>query len=203
MKSWNLVLYIVYWPFNVFPALLKRILESSLCWQFLKAVRMRRKKIFLTSNMSLHSHGQRVPSDHSLLFPFCTQSKANLKKVIKWLPVRVIEIFDYCLWYFKVYRLIKISEIISLRAFSSKLQIILVTFNENFKISCNCVSKNLSEGSTVACRGTPSRAQTGLLSNTQKWIVLGDTCADKARDFIGKGHRAESRKVREPLRWWD
>ena len=31
--------------------------------------------------------------------------------------------------------------------------------------------------------------QTGLLSNTQKWIVRGDTCADKARDFIGKGTR--------------
>ena len=30
--------------------------------------------------------------------------------------------------------------------------------------------------------------ETGLLSNTQKWIVQGDTCADKARDFIGKGH---------------
>ena len=29
---------------------------------------------------------------------------------------------------------------------------------------------------------------TGLLSNTRKWIVGGDTCADKARDFIGKGH---------------
>ena len=29
--------------------------------------------------------------------------------------------------------------------------------------------------------------KTGLLSNTQKWIVRGDTCADKARDFIGKG----------------
>ena len=28
----------------------------------------------------------------------------------------------------------------------------------------------------------------GLLSNTWKWIVQGDTCADKARDFIGKGH---------------
>ena len=27
----------------------------------------------------------------------------------------------------------------------------------------------------------------GLLSNTRKWIVQGDTCADKARDFIGKG----------------
>ena len=30
--------------------------------------------------------------------------------------------------------------------------------------------------------------ETGLLSNTWKWIVRGDTCADKARDFIGKGH---------------
>ena len=29
--------------------------------------------------------------------------------------------------------------------------------------------------------------ETGLLSNTQKWIVWGDTYADKARDFIGKG----------------
>ena len=30
--------------------------------------------------------------------------------------------------------------------------------------------------------------KTGLLSNTQKWIVQGDTRADKARDFIVKGH---------------
>ena len=30
--------------------------------------------------------------------------------------------------------------------------------------------------------------KTGLLSNAQKWIVWGDTRADKARDFIGKGH---------------
>ena len=28
--------------------------------------------------------------------------------------------------------------------------------------------------------------ETRLLSNTQKWIVKGDTSADKARDFIGK-----------------
>ena len=32
--------------------------------------------------------------------------------------------------------------------------------------------------------------ETGLLSNTQKWTVRGDTCADKARDFIGKGRLA-------------
>ena len=30
--------------------------------------------------------------------------------------------------------------------------------------------------------------ETGLLSKTQKWIVRGDICADKARDFIGKGY---------------
>ena len=30
--------------------------------------------------------------------------------------------------------------------------------------------------------------ETGLLSNTRKWIVWGDTCADKAWDFIGRGH---------------
>ena len=42
--------------------------------------------------------------------------------------------------------------------------------------------------------------QTGLLSNTWKRIVRGDTCADKARDFIGKGPRVESRRVREPRR---
>ena len=28
----------------------------------------------------------------------------------------------------------------------------------------------------------------GLKLNIQKWIVQEDTCADKARDFIGKGH---------------
>ena len=30
--------------------------------------------------------------------------------------------------------------------------------------------------------------ETGLLSNTWKWIVWRDTRADKARDFIGKAH---------------
>ena len=57
--------------------------------------------------------------------------------------------------------------------------------------------------------------KTGLLSNAQKWIVQGDTCADKARD-LGKGPRVESSRVREPRRtalphgsqsrvlwWWD
>ena len=30
--------------------------------------------------------------------------------------------------------------------------------------------------------------ETGLLSNTRKSIVRGDTYADQARDFIWKGH---------------
>ena len=40
---------------------------------------------------------------------------------------------------------------------------------------------------TVTGRGLFPGPKTGLLSNTWKWIVWGDTCADKARDFIGKG----------------
>ena len=36
--------------------------------------------------------------------------------------------------------------------------------------------------------GIIPKPETGLLSNTRKWIVRGDTCSDKARDFIGKGH---------------
>ena len=36
-------------------------------------------------------------------------------------------------------------------------------------------------------RGPLPGPKTGLLSNTRKWIVRGDTSADRARDFIGKG----------------
>ena len=36
-------------------------------------------------------------------------------------------------------------------------------------------------------RGPLPGPETGLLSNTRKLIVQGDTCADKAIDFIGKG----------------
>ena len=39
----------------------------------------------------------------------------------------------------------------------------------------------------------------GLLINTQKWIVQGDTHTDKARGFIGKGLPGIGR-VREPRR---
>ena len=44
------------------------------------------------------------------------------------------------------------------------------------------MAKVLQEG------GSLSGPETGLLSNTWKWIVWGDIWADKARDFIGKGH---------------
>ena len=40
----------------------------------------------------------------------------------------------------------------------------------------------------------------GLLSNTQKWVVQGDTCTDNAKDFIGKESQADSSRVREPRR---
>ena len=40
----------------------------------------------------------------------------------------------------------------------------------------------------VAGRGPLPGPETGLLSNTRKWIVWGVTCIDNARDFIGTGH---------------
>ena len=48
--------------------------------------------------------------------------------------------------------------------------------------------------------------KTELLSNTQKWIVWGDTCADKARYFIGKGHPGGEQQVKgtqenNPVTW--
>ena len=54
---------------------------------------------------------------------------------------------------------------------------------------------------TVLQEGGPLPGpNTGLLSNTRKWIVQGDTCADKPRDFIGKGHPGGEQEVREPRR---
>lgn len=40
--------------------------------------------------------------------------------------------------------------------------------------------------STVAGRGTAAGPESGLLSNTGKCIVQGDTPADKAKDFVGE-----------------
>ena len=45
---------------------------------------------------------------------------------------------------------------------------------------------------------TLSSAQMGLLSNIQKWIVQGDTCADKAGDFIGKGRLGGEQQAKGP-----
>ena len=55
--------------------------------------------------------------------------------------------------------------------------------------------KRNSVSGIVAERGTQGPKK----GPTWKWIVWGDTCAGKARDFIGKGHpRVESSRVREP-----
>ena len=48
--------------------------------------------------------------------------------------------------------------------------------------------------------------ESGLLSNTQKWSVQGDTLADKARDFIGKGrpggeHQGKGKQENCSARW--
>ena len=51
------------------------------------------------------------------------------------------------------------------------------------RLLCPWDSPGKSTG-VVPGRGALSRA----LSNTQKWIVQGDTCADNARDFIDKVH---------------
>ena len=48
--------------------------------------------------------------------------------------------------------------------------------------------------SCSAGKGTLSRAWNWLLSNTRKWIVPGDTRADRARDFIGKGRPGGEQK---------
>ena len=47
-----------------------------------------------------------------------------------------------------------------------------------------------------AGRGALPGPETGLLSDTRRWVE--ETHADKARDFIGKGTRVEGRRVREP-----
>ena len=56
----------------------------------------------------------------------------------------------------------------------------------------------LPEVTVLQERGPLPVRKTGLLSNTQKWTVWGDTSADKARDFTGKRHLVEN--SREPMR---
>ena len=63
------------------------------------------------------------------------------------------------------------------------------------------------------CRKAFPGPESGLLPNAWKWVVQGDTCADKAREFIGKGRPGRSSRIREPTRtalphdlqsrWWD
>ena len=47
---------------------------------------------------------------------------------------------------------------------------------------------------SVTGRATPSGTWGWAFSNTQKWIVQGVTSADKARDFIRKGHLSGKQK---------
>ena len=49
-------------------------------------------------------------------------------------------------------------------------------------------SKEIKPVNLLQEEGPLPGSETGLLSNPRKGIVRGDTCADKARDFIGKGH---------------
>ena len=44
--------------------------------------------------------------------------------------------------------------------------------------------------------GAPPGPKSGLFSNTQKWIFWGDTLADKAKDFIGKGRPGAEQQVK-------
>ena len=64
-----------------------------------------------------------------------------------------------------------------------------LTSSSWFPVICNNKGKRKFPPSHNYCRKGDSLPgpETGLLSNTRKWIVWGDTCADKARDFIGKG----------------
>ena len=57
-----------------------------------------------------------------------------------------------------------------------------------------CLSLLLQEG------GPFPGPETGLLSNTRKWIVHGDMCADKAGDFIEKRCQGGEQEGREPRR---
>ena len=72
----------------------------------------------------------------------------------------------------------------------------------------------LQEGGPLPGPKTGLLSNWPLLSNTRKWIVRGDTCADKARDFIGKGCLGKEQKgkgtqencsatwLQSPVLWW-
>jgi len=69
---------------------------------------------------------------------------------------------------------------------------------------CICVYKEIYYKKSVHVllqeQGSLLALERGLLSNTQKLIVRGDTYADEVRDFNGKGTWAERSRVREPGR---
>ena len=78
------------------------------------------------------------------------------------------------------------------------------TFNVYFGVVFSCLGTYISKEITFDlgnCSNTCFRkGKNGLLSNTQKWIVRGDTCADKARDFTRKGCVGGEQQVRGPRR---
>lgn len=64
--------------------------------------------------------------------------------------------------------------------------------------ACMDANKMLSQNVAiiVAGRETTSRAQEWAFVYTQKLIVQGDACADKARDFMGRDAGAERSRVK-------
>ena len=72
-----------------------------------------------------------------------------------------------------------------------KLTLALISHWEISQKHVSMIIELLQEG------GPLPGPKTGLLSNTRKWIVWGDTCADKARDFIGKGHPGGEQEGKE------
>ena len=61
--------------------------------------------------------------------------------------------------------------------------------NGQTRILCLCWWDGSTRNWTCCKTGGPLPGpKSGLLSNTRKWIVWGDTCAGRAKGFIGKGH---------------
>ena len=64
-----------------------------------------------------------------------------------------------------------------------------VSFSEHSCLSCPLKSLSWNYWfREVLLEGDPlPGSESGLLSNTRKWAVRGDTCTDKTKGFIGKG----------------
>ena len=95
------------------------------------------------------------------------------------------------------------TDIVVIRSLSSLLPSLPLSGQSAHPLSPLCLRKLKTPrpaplGQVVAGRRTPLPGpQTGLLSNARKWIVRGDTCADKVRDFIGKGHPGGEQESKE------